>query len=366
MRTLGMFDYVMLGGGAVGAGLILASAILATGCGAQAKPVTGTFAMGTGASAGTLILVDTPSAIPAAVRACPAASSPNVLPKPCTVRLKEGNWTSTDLRGMAPPGMVTVDLSGSTFPFFRLGQDSNLTVNGGLVVGGNQWGQCWAVDGASNVTLQNGKADGCMQSGYLMTRSHGISFLNLTITNPGCDGVQVAGVDGFLVSGLHYSGYANSTNTCHADAVQMWAMEGYPLQHGKLLNNVASSLGLIVADGRSYGSQGFTLFNNNGPGGSGYPIDDIEVSGNIAYTYGGVCVALYHVTHAVAVDNQCINQQPEPWKGRYGFPGSTGKLGPNWVDAVVIYGDGWSNTRNVPEGIPHYQGGADLHLEPLR
>jgi hypothetical protein len=256
----------------------------------------------------------------------------------CVIKLAPGNYGDLTLANLSPPpGAVSIDLTGSTFSLGYLPRDSNLRVDGGTVIVGNKWGQCWVVDGSSGLTLVNNSATRCGAAGFIITRSHDIALLGWTATVPVCDGVTVSGTDGFIVSGGNYSGLTHGTG-CHADGVQMWGMDGYPLKNGKVVNNNITSPPVLAVDGKSMGSQGITAFGNNAPGGGAFEQDNITVSDNKIYVHGSWCVAIFRTTHVTAQNNECFNERPKPWNGRYGWDGSSGTIGPNYLDNVEQFG----------------------------
>jgi hypothetical protein len=268
-----------------------------------------------------LFSVSSPDAIAPTVKACAG---------PCYIRLTPGNWDKLDLRFLTPaPNMVEIDLTGSTFSFGYIVHSSNLTIIGGLVNGGNTYGQCWIIDFASGVTIRNAAATRCGSVGFGLTRSHNVKLLAWTVTAATCDGVDVSGTNGFVVFGGNFSGYVGGT-ACHGDGVQMWAMDGYPLQNGQVLSNTLVSSPVLAADGKSSGIQGIVDF------GGAYAQDHITVTGNKMYLNGAWCVAMFDTTNLVAQNNSCVNEHPQPWPSNYGWEGSTGTIGPNLLDNVAV------------------------------
>jgi hypothetical protein len=273
----------------------------------------------------SVVRVTSVEEIASAVKACHGA---------CVIKLAPANYGDLALGDLAPPpGMVEIDLTGSTFTHAYFPRDSNLRFTGGEVVRGNQWGFCWVVDGSHGVAIVNATADHCATTGFVITRSTDIVLLGWTATAPACDGVTISGTTGFVVSGGSYSGLTHGTS-CHADGVQMWGMEGYPLKNGKVVNNTISSPPILAVDGRSMGAQGITAFANNAPGGGAFEQDNITVNDNTIFVHGSWCVGIFNTTHLTAQNNQCSNIQPKPWNGRYGWSGSSGTIGPNWMDNV--------------------------------
>ena len=92
------------------------------------------------------------------------------------------------------------------------------------------------------------------------------------------------------------------------------------------------------ADGKSRGTQGIDAWNDNGPNGGSFPIDNITVTGNILSLHGESCVSMISVTHLTATGNSCTNNQPEPWASKYEWTGSSGTIGPNLLDGKSIVG----------------------------
>jgi len=245
----------------------------------------------------------------AAIKACTAA---------CTIALAPGEYGQLALGGLHPAQPVTVDLTGSTFTFGYVPASSNLILIGGTVKGGNKWGFCWIVDGSTNVEIRGATAQSCPTASFILTRSKNVRLIDWKAVTPGCDGVQVQGVDGFTVSGGSYTGYA-PTSGCHADGVQMWAKVGYPLQNGIITNNVIVSTDALDADGKSRGTQGIDNFGDKGP------TSNITVTGNTLTLHGGWCFSLVNITDLTFKDNHCTDAQPEPWKSKTNTTGSTRK-----------------------------------------
>lgn len=265
------------------------------------------------------------SGLVAAAKACTAA---------CVITLTPGTYPSPPLSNLnLPPGQVTFDLTGSTFDFAVIGSSSGFTVVGGTVVKGNKWGFCWVIDHATGITLKNNVADQCPTAAFVLTRSKDITLTDWTVTAPGCDGVQVAGMNGFVVTRGNYSGYVPNPNGCHADGVQMWAMAGFPLVNGVVSDNTITSTSALTADGKSRGVQGIDDY-----GGTPDPKDNISVIDNTLSLYGSVCVGMVNVTHLTVRGNKCTNNQPQPWKSRYIWTNSSGKIGPNQLDGKVLRG----------------------------
>lgn len=274
----------------------------------------------------TLVQISKPEELPAAVTSCK---------NNCLIRLQPGVYGTYDYRNLNPqPGKITIDFTNSSFVMMRFAQSSNLTIVGGEVVAGNQWGQCWVIDGDTGMVLTHNTALRCTAASFIITRSRDIMLLGWTSLDAFCDGVTVSGTDGYTVANGLYSGYYPNPNGCHADGIQMWGMDGFPLAHGLVMNNEIHSTGVLLVDGKSMGIQGITAFANNAPGGAGYPQDSITVTGNRMYLNGSWCVAIFKTTNLTAKDNRCVNEVPRPWNSNYGWNGSTGAIGPNYLDNV--------------------------------
>lgn len=302
----------------------------------------------------TLVMVDKPEQVPAAVNGCK---------NNCLVRLKPGVYGPYDLRNMRPqPGKVTIDYTGSSFTLMRFAQSSNLTVVGGEVINGNQWGQCWMFDDVQGFVVMHVSALRCGSVGFGITRSRDIVLTDWASLDGMCDGVTVSGTDGFVVAGGLYHGYFPNPNGCHADGVQMWGMDGFPLTNGQVINNDLYSTGAINADGRSMGIQGITAFGNNAPGGGAFPQSNITVSNNRMYLNGSWCVAIFNTTNVTAKDNRCVDEVPRPWNSNYGWNGSTGAIGPNYLNNIAqSYTPPANRKPSLPPTPPVFTAGADQH-----
>lgn len=277
----------------------------------------------------TLVFVQKPADLTAAIKACTNT---------CDIRLVPGVYGDSGLVNLnLQPGKVQVDLTGSTFTNFLTRAVQNLTILGGTVEGGNQWGQCWSMDGDVGVIFLHVAAHRCGAAGFIITRSRDVMLLDWTTTDMLCDGVTVSGTDGFVVAGGHYSGYLPNPNSCHADGIQMWGMDGFPLTNGLVTNNDIYSTGVLLNDGKSYGIQGITAFGNNAPGGTAYPQSNITVTNNRMYLNGSWCVAIFNTTNVTAKDNRCVDEVPRAWNSNFGWNGSSGAIGPNYLNNVAQY-----------------------------
>ena len=226
------------------------------------------------------MMVTTPAAFAAALKACVAA---------CSIALV-GVFPRLDVSNRpATAAPVTIDASGATIAMFTAYHSNHVTVNGG-VFGPAQWASATITD-SDDMAMNGGVYLSPATTGIAVMRSTHIALDDNRITHSSGDGIDIGASQ--FVTVRRTVCLDNVVTLIHPDCVQSFSP---PL--------MAPTSDVTVTDTLAIGAmQGVTAFDHPDQGQRGFA--RMTFSRNFIATSDPQCIALYDATASVVTDNVC-------------------------------------------------------------